>query len=177
MVLREFEKCGVISKHVHGPSNANWIHILYQVIVLCSFYIFQLAEDNKSLWSNSPLWRAIGYSLYVLQTAAWLIIPMFLLLWVSFLQFGLVFILMTIVDFFYCSSTRDKWCLFMSSVYWYIGHHEIGKVVIKFACQRVVYHHMVVCPLSLCCPHALNPHLTWIRDSATRHPFAIVFFV
>ncbi|XP_064959306.1 nuclear pore complex protein NUP35-like isoform X1 [Musa acuminata AAA Group] len=30
MVLREFEKCGVISKHVHGPSNANWIHILYQ---------------------------------------------------------------------------------------------------------------------------------------------------
>ncbi|CAL9152084.1 unnamed protein product [Musa hybrid cultivar] len=30
MVLREFEKCGVISKHVHGPSTANWIHILYQ---------------------------------------------------------------------------------------------------------------------------------------------------
>lgn len=30
LVLREFEKCGVILKHVPGPRNANWIHILYQ---------------------------------------------------------------------------------------------------------------------------------------------------
>ncbi|XP_010487485.1 PREDICTED: nuclear pore complex protein NUP35 [Camelina sativa] len=30
LVLREFEKCGMILKHVPGPSNANWMHILYQ---------------------------------------------------------------------------------------------------------------------------------------------------
>ncbi|XP_010249560.1 PREDICTED: nuclear pore complex protein NUP35-like isoform X1 [Nelumbo nucifera] len=30
LVLREFEKCGVILKHVPGPGDANWIHILYQ---------------------------------------------------------------------------------------------------------------------------------------------------
>lgn len=30
VVLREFEKCGVILKHVPGPRVANWIHILYQ---------------------------------------------------------------------------------------------------------------------------------------------------
>ncbi|KAF7843388.1 nuclear pore complex protein NUP35 [Senna tora] len=29
-VLREFEKCGVILKHVPGPSDSNWMHILYQ---------------------------------------------------------------------------------------------------------------------------------------------------
>ncbi|PSR96879.1 Nuclear pore complex protein [Actinidia chinensis var. chinensis] len=30
LVLREFEKCGVILKHVPGSRNANWMHILYQ---------------------------------------------------------------------------------------------------------------------------------------------------
>ncbi|XP_010545674.1 PREDICTED: nuclear pore complex protein NUP35 [Tarenaya hassleriana] len=30
LVLREFEKCGMILKHVPGPKNANWMHILYQ---------------------------------------------------------------------------------------------------------------------------------------------------
>ncbi|BAT91634.1 hypothetical protein LR48_Vigan05g209100 [Vigna angularis] len=30
MVLREFEKCGEILKHVPGPRDANWMHILYQ---------------------------------------------------------------------------------------------------------------------------------------------------
>ncbi|GAB4842287.1 Nucleoporin nup35 [Ancistrocladus abbreviatus] len=30
LVLREFEKCGVILKHIPGPRNANWMHILYQ---------------------------------------------------------------------------------------------------------------------------------------------------
>lgn len=30
LVLREFEKCGVILKHVPGPRSANWMHILYQ---------------------------------------------------------------------------------------------------------------------------------------------------
>ncbi|CAO2813365.1 unnamed protein product [Amaranthus hypochondriacus] len=30
LVLREFEKCGVVLKHVPGPRNANWMHILYQ---------------------------------------------------------------------------------------------------------------------------------------------------
>ncbi|CAN4086857.1 unnamed protein product [Withania somnifera] len=29
-VLREFEKCGVILKHIPGPRDANWMHILYQ---------------------------------------------------------------------------------------------------------------------------------------------------
>lgn len=31
LVLREFEKCGMILKHVPGPREANWMHILYQV--------------------------------------------------------------------------------------------------------------------------------------------------
>ncbi|KAK6148824.1 hypothetical protein DH2020_016349 [Rehmannia glutinosa] len=30
LVSREFEKCGVILKHVPGPRDANWMHILYQ---------------------------------------------------------------------------------------------------------------------------------------------------
>ncbi|XP_019704081.2 nuclear pore complex protein NUP35 [Elaeis guineensis] len=30
LVLREFEKCGPILKHVPGPRDANWMHILYQ---------------------------------------------------------------------------------------------------------------------------------------------------
>lgn len=30
LVFREFEKCGVILKHVPGPRDANWMHILYQ---------------------------------------------------------------------------------------------------------------------------------------------------
>lgn len=30
LVLREFEKYGVILKHIPGPRNANWMHILYQ---------------------------------------------------------------------------------------------------------------------------------------------------
>ncbi|XP_031100941.1 nuclear pore complex protein NUP35 [Ipomoea triloba] len=30
LVLREFEKCGIILKHIPGPRNANWMHILYQ---------------------------------------------------------------------------------------------------------------------------------------------------
>lgn len=30
VVLREFEKCGVILKHIPGPREANWMHILYQ---------------------------------------------------------------------------------------------------------------------------------------------------
>ncbi|XP_074588938.1 nuclear pore complex protein NUP35-like [Curcuma longa] len=30
LVLREFEKCGVILKHILGPRDANWVHILYQ---------------------------------------------------------------------------------------------------------------------------------------------------
>ncbi|KAG2728988.1 hypothetical protein I3843_01G224600 [Carya illinoinensis] len=30
LVLREFEKCGVILKHIPGPRDANWMHVLYQ---------------------------------------------------------------------------------------------------------------------------------------------------
>jgi len=36
MVLREFEKCGEILKHVPGPRDANWMHILYQV---CNLFL------------------------------------------------------------------------------------------------------------------------------------------
>lgn len=32
LVLREFEKCGVVLKHIAGPRDANWMHILYQVL-------------------------------------------------------------------------------------------------------------------------------------------------
>jgi hypothetical protein len=31
MVLQEFEKCGIVVRHVPGPRDANWMHILYQV--------------------------------------------------------------------------------------------------------------------------------------------------
>ncbi|XP_078431891.1 mitotic phosphoprotein N' end (MPPN) family protein [Wolffia australiana] len=30
LVLRELEKCGFIQKHVPGPGDANWMHVLYQ---------------------------------------------------------------------------------------------------------------------------------------------------
>ncbi|KAH7657647.1 Nucleoporin NUP53 protein [Dioscorea alata] len=30
VVLREFEKCGLILKHIPGPRGSNWMHILYQ---------------------------------------------------------------------------------------------------------------------------------------------------
>ncbi|EEC70120.1 hypothetical protein OsI_00787 [Oryza sativa Indica Group] len=30
LVLREFEKCGIVLRHVPGPRDANWMHILYQ---------------------------------------------------------------------------------------------------------------------------------------------------
>ncbi|KAL5226300.1 hypothetical protein ABZP36_014565 [Zizania latifolia] len=30
LVLREFEKCGIVLRHVLGPRDANWMHILYQ---------------------------------------------------------------------------------------------------------------------------------------------------
>ncbi|KAL6851768.1 hypothetical protein ACP4OV_020332 [Aristida adscensionis] len=30
LVLREFEKCGVILRHHSGPRDGNWIHVLYQ---------------------------------------------------------------------------------------------------------------------------------------------------
>jgi hypothetical protein len=40
LVLREFEKCGVILKHVPGPRDANWMHILYQVLILSSCFKF-----------------------------------------------------------------------------------------------------------------------------------------
>lgn len=36
LVLREFEKCGVILKHVTGPRDANWMHILFQVLPFCN---------------------------------------------------------------------------------------------------------------------------------------------
>ncbi|XP_052175637.1 nuclear pore complex protein NUP35 [Diospyros lotus] len=42
LVLREFEKCGVILKHIPGPRDANWMHILYQ----------NRSDANKALSKN-----------------------------------------------------------------------------------------------------------------------------
>lgn len=42
LVLREFEKCGMILKHIPGPRDANWIHILYQ----------NRADANRALSKN-----------------------------------------------------------------------------------------------------------------------------
>ncbi|CAL9162395.1 unnamed protein product [Musa hybrid cultivar] len=50
LVLREFEKCGVIVKHVPGPSDANWIHILYQ-----NLYDAQKALKKNGMRLNSLL--------------------------------------------------------------------------------------------------------------------------
>jgi hypothetical protein len=41
LVLREFEKCGEILKHVPGPRDANWMHILYQV---CNLLLLELYD-------------------------------------------------------------------------------------------------------------------------------------
>lgn len=54
LVLREFEKCGVILKHIPGPRDANWMHILYQVSFLsCCFkfdkYYFLVNSRNLSI--------------------------------------------------------------------------------------------------------------------------------
>jgi Nup53/35/40-type RNA recognition motif len=40
MVLREFEKCGGVLRSVPGPKEANWMHILYQVLFPDCFFIF-----------------------------------------------------------------------------------------------------------------------------------------
>jgi hypothetical protein len=40
MVLREFEKCGIVLRHVLGPRDANWVHILYQVTINSSIHTF-----------------------------------------------------------------------------------------------------------------------------------------
>ncbi|KAG1367813.1 Nuclear pore complex protein NUP35 [Cocos nucifera] len=36
LVLHEFEKCGPILKHVPGPRDANWMHILFQIYLRVS---------------------------------------------------------------------------------------------------------------------------------------------
>lgn len=50
LVLREFEKCGTILKHVSGPRDANWIHILYQ-----NHYDAQRALGKNGAQINSVL--------------------------------------------------------------------------------------------------------------------------
>nr|XP_010915415.1 nuclear pore complex protein NUP35 isoform X2 [Elaeis guineensis] len=50
MVLREFEKCGTILKHIPAPRNANWMHILYQ-----SRYDAQKALAKNGVQLNSIL--------------------------------------------------------------------------------------------------------------------------
>lgn len=50
LVLREFEKCGIILKHVPGPGEANWMHILYQ-----SRYDAQNALQKNGMQINGIL--------------------------------------------------------------------------------------------------------------------------
>ncbi|KAM0945740.1 putative RNA-recognition motif (RRM) domain, nucleoporin, NUP53 [Dioscorea sansibarensis] len=50
LVLREFEKCGLILKHVLGPRDANWMHILYQ-----NRYDAQKALQKNGMHINSVL--------------------------------------------------------------------------------------------------------------------------
>ncbi|KAJ6804992.1 putative nuclear pore complex protein NUP35 [Iris pallida] len=50
LVLREFEKCGVILKHIPGPRDANWMHILYQ-----NRYDAQKALGKNGMQLNSAL--------------------------------------------------------------------------------------------------------------------------
>ncbi|XP_008791646.2 nuclear pore complex protein NUP35 [Phoenix dactylifera] len=50
LVLREFEKCGAILKHIPGPRVANWMHILYQ-----SRYDAQKAIAKNGVQLNSIL--------------------------------------------------------------------------------------------------------------------------
>ncbi|KAK1312492.1 hypothetical protein QJS10_CPA07g00844 [Acorus calamus] len=50
LVLREFEKCGAILKHVPGPRDANWMHILYQ-----NRYDAQKALSKNGMQMNGVL--------------------------------------------------------------------------------------------------------------------------
>ncbi|CAA7410092.1 unnamed protein product [Spirodela intermedia] len=50
LILREFEKCGAILRHVPGPGDANWMHILYQ-----NQYDAQKALAKNGLQMNSLL--------------------------------------------------------------------------------------------------------------------------
>ncbi|KAI3727252.1 hypothetical protein L1987_67064 [Smallanthus sonchifolius] len=50
LVLREFEKCGVILKHVLGPRDSNWMHILYQ-----SRFDAQKALSKNGMQLNAAL--------------------------------------------------------------------------------------------------------------------------
>lgn len=50
LVLREFEKCGKILKHVPGPEGANWLHICFQ-----NPYDVQKALQKNGLQINGAL--------------------------------------------------------------------------------------------------------------------------
>ncbi|KAJ9568344.1 LOW QUALITY PROTEIN: hypothetical protein OSB04_004310, partial [Centaurea solstitialis] len=50
LVLREFEKCGVILKHVPGPRDSNWMHVLYK-----SRYDAQKALSKNGMQLNGAL--------------------------------------------------------------------------------------------------------------------------
>lgn len=56
LVLREFEKCGVILKHVSGPGDANWMHILYQ-----NHYDAQKALQKNGMQINGILIIGVKY--------------------------------------------------------------------------------------------------------------------
>ncbi|XP_057853343.1 nuclear pore complex protein NUP35 [Cryptomeria japonica] len=50
LVFREFEKCGIILKHIPGPGDSNWMHILYQ-----NHYDAQKALQKNGMQINGIL--------------------------------------------------------------------------------------------------------------------------
>ncbi|KAK9054716.1 hypothetical protein SSX86_025795 [Deinandra increscens subsp. villosa] len=50
LVLQEFEKCGVVLKHVPGPRDSNWMHILYE-----SRFDAQKALNKNGMQLNGAL--------------------------------------------------------------------------------------------------------------------------
>ncbi|KAK4380133.1 hypothetical protein RND71_001995 [Anisodus tanguticus] len=54
LVLREFEKCGVILKYIMGPRDANWMHILYHNCVDA-----QKALDKNGMQINGVLMNGV----------------------------------------------------------------------------------------------------------------------
>lgn len=82
-VLREFEKCGTILRHVPGPGDANWMHIIYQVcfisIYTCVFpfpsHTDILIEAHPEIHPNPHVlditWRSKNFDWLIVQGLSW----------------------------------------------------------------------------------------------------------
>lgn len=72
LVLREFEKCGAILKHIPGPRDVNWMHILYQVLQFCliGFFFYIQQQMTRILFNKfqflshlkviNPRWQVLA---------------------------------------------------------------------------------------------------------------------